>query len=116
METMKILSIFNQVLAFSLEMLMLYGIGSWGFQQGKNVLFKWLIAIALLAVAVVLWGIFAAPKSEYRLKMPGRALFQVAMFSSAAVCMYKQNKVDLAVGFTIGFVVSVLIEGFMGEE
>lgn len=82
--------IIHQALAFSLEIAMVVAIGYWGFQQGgKSTLLKYTLMIALPIVVMVLWGIFAAPKSHYRLDIPLRLLFAGALFALTTLSLFK---------------------------
>ncbi len=87
------------MLAFSLELAMFVVLGYWGFQAGKTTFWKYGLAVALPLVAIVLWGIFAAPKSEQRLDTPYRLVFELALFLLAAFLLYKSGFTRLAIGF-----------------
>ncbi len=99
----------NQILAFSLELGMFFSISYWGFLQGKSTLTKWAIAIACLAIAVTLWGVFAAPNSQTRLTFPIRLIFELFMFLLAAFLLYKLNFTGWSLAFALLSIVSVTI-------
>jgi hypothetical protein len=113
---MQIIKIINLILAFSLELVMFFSIGYWGFQQGKTDITKWLIATACFVLAVGLWAIFAAPKSTYRIKFPYRILFEACMFTICSVALYKTGHSRFSIIFTIAFIVSEAIALLMPES
>lgn len=83
------MKVINQVVAFSLELCMLYMLGNWGYLHGKGTGWKYGMAIGLPVLAMVLWGYFAAPKSEHRLIFPCLTVFKVVLFSLTAFVWYK---------------------------
>lgn len=96
---MQIIKLINQIVAFLLEIGMLIAIGYWGFHQGKTNLTKYSLALALPAIAIILWGFFAAPKSEYRLEFPVRIIFEICLFAIASFLLYKTGNSKLAIWF-----------------
>lgn len=42
---------------------------------------RFVLAIAVIAAAIVLWAIWAAPRSATRLKMPWLYVFKIAIFA-----------------------------------
>ncbi|QJW91049.1 YrdB family protein [Spirosoma taeanense] len=86
---MTIIKLINQVLAFSLELCMLYMLGAFGYQTGRSIGWKYALAIGLPLIAIVLWGYFAAPKSDHRLPFPYLTVFKLAMFSTTAFLWFK---------------------------
>lgn len=97
---MAMLKLLNQVLAFSLELWMLYMLGYSGYQNGKGTGWKYALAIALPVVAVLLWGYFAAPKSDHRLVFPYLTMFKLTLFGITAFLWYKSGHQQSALVFT----------------
>jgi hypothetical protein len=54
----------NLGLAFLLELAAVVGLGYWGFQVGGSLAGRLVLGIGTPVVAVVLWGLFAAPKAS----------------------------------------------------
>lgn len=106
---MGILKLIHLTLAFALELGMLASMAYWGFQQGNNTIVKYIYAIALPLIAMVLWGIFAAPKSDTRIAFPTRLVFEMSLFAIAAFMLYKTGKINLALIFLI---LAVMSESF----
>jgi hypothetical protein len=78
-------------LPFLLELGMLAAMGRWGYLQGKTTLSKYGIALPLIAVVVVLWSYFAAPKSHNRLNLGYKIIFDCILFLTAAIMLYKSG-------------------------
>jgi hypothetical protein len=89
----------NLILAFLLELCMFAIFAFWGYQQGTTKTLRDTIAIALMLFSIILWGIFAAPNSQYRLRYPLRMLFEAAMFLIASFLLYKSDHKFLAICF-----------------
>jgi hypothetical protein len=106
---MQIIKLINQVIAFFLEMGMFISLGYWGFLQGKTNLTKYSFAIALPMIAIILWGFFAAPKSEYRLEFPIRIFFELCLFVIASFLLYRTGNSRLAIWFGAIALVSEII-------
>lgn len=106
---MQFLKSANEVLFFLLELIMYFSIGYFGFQQGKSTFLKWVFACGLVLIAAILWGYLAAPKSQTKLDLPYRLVFELAMFLMAAFLLYKLNHASLALLFTALSIFTVAI-------
>lgn len=106
---MQIIKLINQVVAFLLEIGMFIAFGYWGFHQGKTNLLKYSFAIVLPAIAIILWGFFAAPKSEYRLEFPPRIIFELCLFAIASFFLYKTGNSKLAIWFGVIALINEMI-------
>lgn len=82
---MNLLKSINLLLSFLLELALLFLVGYFGFQAGETLFLKYAFAIALPSIVIVLWGIWAAPKSQRRLKNPGRTAFKLTLFFAGAL-------------------------------
>lgn len=76
----------NLGLKFLLEVAALAGFAYWGADTGEMPLSLFL-AIAAPLVAIVLWGLFAAPKSARRLPLQSRVPFEVTFFAAAVFAL-----------------------------
>ena len=56
----------NLALRFFLEVAALVALSYWGFQAGSNDVAHWVLGIGAPLLAAVVWGLFIAPKSRYR--------------------------------------------------
>jgi hypothetical protein len=72
---------FSLALKFLLELAAFAVFAYWGASVSI------VLAVAAPAVAIVLWGLFAAPRSERRLPLPARIVFETAVFLLAVVTL-----------------------------
>lgn len=79
----------NDVVAFLVELTALALIGLWGYRAGGPLWAKVVLAIGLVLVASVAWGLFAAPRARFRIPWV-TLLVKVAVLGAA-----------VAAGFTI---------------
>jgi len=82
----------NQTVAFLIEIAMLFAFGYYGMNRPWNLLPKLLLTITLLAVVILLWAIFAAPKSERRLQRPYLTIFSLSMFLISAFLLFQSGQ------------------------
>jgi hypothetical protein len=73
--------VFSLALKFALELAAFAAFAYWGATVSI------VLAIAAPAVAIVLWAVFAAPRSERRLRLPARLVFETAVFLGAVVAL-----------------------------
>jgi hypothetical protein len=106
---MKAIKSLNLGLAFLLELCMFISISYWGFQQGKTTFTSWVVAIACISAAIVLWAIFAAPNSKTRLPLYKRLIFELLMFLLSAFLLYQLNQPQLSLCMGLLSITSVTI-------
>src|SRR4051794_15002332 len=58
------LQVINAGLALTIEVCMLWAYGAWGFRVGEGAVLHWSMMLVAVAVGIVLWAIWAAPKSR----------------------------------------------------
>ena len=102
----------NYLLAFGLELVLLFSVSFWGYSVGKTTTTKWIFALVLFGVLAALWGIYAAPKSTMRIPFPWLNLFKIAMFSLGTLAFLGLGKTRLAVIYSILSLISVAISYF----
>jgi len=102
-ETLKVI---NTGLAFVLELAMLVSLGYWGFYGDKSTWAKWILGLGLPLLAAVVWGIFLAPKSTYRLGNISGNLLALCLFLLAAAALFYTRHTLLAVTFALTAVVN----------
>lgn len=79
----------NAFIVFLLEIIMLISIVDFGMSRQWNLSPRLLFTLLVLLIAILLWSVFAAPKSAYRLKMPYLFGFRLFMFSLAAFLLFQ---------------------------
>jgi hypothetical protein len=103
---MAVLRIANLALAFLLELAALFAVGAWTFSLSLGTAAALLLAVAVVAVYVTLWAIFAAPKAATRLRSGPRAAFEVVWFGSAAILAALSGRVTFAIVFVVLVVIN----------
>jgi Protein of unknown function (DUF2568) len=90
----------NLALKFLVELAAFAAFAVWGAAAGDGI-WSVVLGIAAPAVAIVLWAIFAAPKSERRLGGAARVPFELGVFGLAAVGLAVADHVTLAIVFAV---------------
>ena len=85
METAKAI---NSTISFFIEIAMLVALGIGGYHLGNDKWVQIMLAIALPLIAVVIWGIWAAPKSMRRLSRPSLTIFKLTLFSVTGILLF----------------------------
>lgn len=109
---MQVFKFIHQLVAFLLELVMLAAFGYWGFKTNQTPVLKWLVGIGLPLIAVVLWGIFAAPRSVHRLPLPYQILFGWMLFGLAGYMLYQTGHKTMATLFLSVAIASGVIAYF----
>lgn len=99
----------NEGLAFVFEIIALVAISWWGFHIGDNTVDHDLLGIGAPLLAIVLWGLFAAPKSAVRTPMVGVLAVKVVVFGAAACGLWFTGLHMLAVIFAVLVVINTAI-------
>lgn len=98
---MQILKGFNQLVYFLVELAMFASLGYVGFHFTTHPFGKYLTGLGLPLLAIILWSVFAAPRSAYRLEPTYRALFALVLFSVTAFLLYRFGLVKIALVFGV---------------
>ncbi|WP_183561024.1 YrdB family protein [Mucilaginibacter sp. SP1R1] len=112
---MPLLKNINRTVAFLLEVCMLFSVGYYGFHSGYGNPLKFVLAIGLPAVAIVLWGYFAAPKSGHRLRRPYLPAFKLVLYTVTALLLYKQGQSTYALVLLTLVILNELVTWRLGE-
>jgi hypothetical protein len=67
---------------------MLYAFFHYGFSLGHFIWTGYLFAGISIFISVMIWGLWAAPKSKRRLPMPYQAFLRIFMFGMASLSLY----------------------------
>ncbi|MCX0247589.1 YrdB family protein [Streptomyces drozdowiczii] len=78
----------NELLAFLLEMAALACLFWWGFSLAGNPAAQLLLGTAVLAAAIVLWALFAAPRARFRPPLVGVLAVKAAVLGGGALALY----------------------------
>lgn len=86
----------NQLIVFILELVMISSFACYGYQQNTSAFNKYLLALSLPFAAIIFWGLFAAPKAQYRFTMPYLAIFRGGMFLITSFLLYQMEYKKMA--------------------
>ena len=106
---LELIKIANLALAFVLELAMLAGFAVWALSLDFNVALRWGLAAVLVAVAIGIWAVWAAPTSATRLGEPALTVLKVALFALATLAFYAARQTGWAAGFGILWVIDLLL-------
>ncbi|MFB7218679.1 YrdB family protein [Streptomyces sp. NPDC056227] len=79
----------NELLAFVIELAALACLSWWGFTAGGGAAAQWLLGLGMPAVAIVLWGLFAAPRARVRLPLWGVLLVKAVVLGGGVYAVYR---------------------------
>ena len=99
----------NEALAFLLELVAFGLMAWWGFTTGSGLAVHLLLGIGTPALAMVLWGLVAAPKARFRVPLPGVLLLKAAVFGGAAVCLAALGHTGWALAFAVVALVNTAV-------
>ncbi|MFD4758713.1 YrdB family protein [Streptomyces sp. NPDC058439] len=103
----------NEVVAFLVELAALGALGRWGFATGDGTVARLLLGIGAPGAAVVLWGLFAAPRARFRPPLVGALLVKAVVLGGGVYAVHAVGHPVTAVIFGGVVVVNtVLAETF----
>ncbi|MFG1853536.1 YrdB family protein [Actinomadura geliboluensis] len=95
------LHVLNEGLAFVLEVAAIVALAWWGFTTGGNVVVNIVLGIGTPVGAMVLWGLFAAPRARFKVALPFILLVKAIVFSAGALAFYGVDHATLAIVFAV---------------
>lgn len=98
----------NLALAFLLELVAVGAFAYWGFVSAASPL-NIVLAVGLAVVSIMLWGIFAAPKSTRRLKGNALLAFKLVFFALAALALILAGSEMLGIVFAVLVVLNLIL-------
>jgi Protein of unknown function (DUF2568) len=108
MSLMESLKAMNLALKFLLELAAVAAFAYWGAKTGHGVLAV-MLAIVAPMVAIVLWGVFAAPRSDRRLAAKARIPFELAVFGLAVAALAAVGSDVAALVLAVAVVVNAVL-------
>ncbi|MGW5416094.1 YrdB family protein [Actinomadura geliboluensis] len=93
--------VLNEGLAFVLEVAAIVALAWWGFTTGGNVVVNVVLGIGAPVGAMVLWGLFAAPRARFKVALPFILLVKAIVFSAGALAFYGVDHATLAIVFAV---------------
>jgi hypothetical protein len=104
----------NLAVKFVLELACIAAFAYWGASQGSGRL-SVMLAIVAPAVGVVVWGVWAAPKSRRRLPRSTRVPFELTIFALAVVALLAAHQAVAAVVFAAVAVLNAALLAALGQ-
>jgi hypothetical protein len=105
---MQMLRAANLGVKFLLELAAFTAFAYWGASIGEAA-FAVVVSITAPAAAIVLWGIYAAPKSSRRLPRGARVPFELSVFGLAAVALFVAVGPVAGIAFAIAVAVNAAL-------
>jgi Protein of unknown function (DUF2568) len=99
----------NLGLAFLLELVAIAAFAYWGFNISDSAVLKIVLGLGTPILAIVLWGVFAAPRSERRLQGSAYLVFEVVFFVLAILALIMVGSVTLGILFAVVFVINTVL-------
>ncbi|RAJ58105.1 uncharacterized protein DUF2568 [Streptomyces sp. KhCrAH-43] len=78
----------NELLAFLLELAALACLFGWGFSLADNLALRSVLGCAVLAAAIALWALFAAPRARFRPPLAGVLAVKALVLGGGAFALY----------------------------
>jgi hypothetical protein len=104
----------NLGLKFVLELAAIAAFAYWGASRSPVVLAV-ILAIAIPAVFVAAWGIWAAPRSPHRLPTKTRVPFELGCFTLAAVALIATGAAGAGIAFAVVAAVNAVLLAAFGQ-
>ncbi|MEO8397247.1 MAG: YrdB family protein [Chloroflexota bacterium] len=99
----------NLGVAFLLELVAFASFAYWGFNASDSTVLKLVLGLGTPILAIVLWGIFAAPQSERRLRGSTYLVFKVIFFALATLALFAAGSLTLGFVFALVFVINTVL-------
>lgn len=106
---MDILTDFNFLILFLVELAMLYNFALWGFTLRVSAVMRYVVGLGVPGVAIVLWGMFFSPDPAFVLAQPWNAMGEYALFSLSAIAATRAGRTRWAMTFFAAAIISETI-------
>jgi hypothetical protein len=106
----------NLGLRFALELAMLAALAYWGFRTGSSVVADVVLGLGAPALAALVWGVWAAPRSPRRLHGGALLALQSSVFAVAAVALAAAGRTGLAIVFAVVVAANTVVLRLFGED
>jgi hypothetical protein len=87
----------NLVFRFVLELVVLVALFLWGVSVSDELIVQVILGLGAPALALVVWGLFVAPKASRRLPDPQRLALEIVVFGAGAMAFLARGDTLLAV-------------------
>jgi len=113
---MAIIKPIHLLIAFLLELVMLFCLAYYGFHTNMGKAAEFILGIGLPVVAILLWGFLAAPKAKHRLPFAYLIPFKLILFLLTAFLLYKCGQQKWAFIFAAIAIASELLEIIFNDK
>ncbi|SFQ07249.1 YrdB family protein [Actinomadura madurae] len=93
--------VLNEGLAFLLEIAAIAALAWWGFTTGGGILTGAVLGVGAPVAAMILWGLFAAPRARFTVALPLVLLVKAVVFGAGALALYGVGHHGAAIGFAV---------------
>jgi hypothetical protein len=104
------LKVFAAVMAFGVELAVLWACWSWGFHLPYSLLARIAIGLGLLLAVAAIWGAFLAPRAVRRLPILPRAIAKIAVFDGGVLLAWHAQETVLAGAIALAAAISLTLE------
>jgi uncharacterized protein DUF2568 len=106
----------NLAVRFILELCALAALAYWGVRTGVNTITKIGLAAGSVLVAVLVWGIWVAPRAPRRLADPWRLVPEFAVWTAAAVALWTEGLTTASLILLPAAATGRILIGLLGGE
>jgi hypothetical protein len=106
---MEILKLANLALRFLLELCAFTALGYWGFQTGSSLLWRIVLGLGAPLLAIVLWGMFVAPKAAVQVPPAVKLLIELGVFAAAVAALAAARQPSLALLLALVYAVNRIL-------
>ena len=99
----------NLALSFLLELAMLAAFAYWGFHTSSEGILRIILGVGAPLIAIVVWGIFLAPRSSRRLMGTQQLILAAVVFGLAIVALVAAGQPGLALLLGLSFVINRIL-------
>jgi hypothetical protein len=104
------LKVFAAILAFGIELAVLWACWTWGFHLSLSLPVRIAIGFTLVLAVAAFWGAFLAPRATRRLPILPRALAKIAIFAGGAMLAWDAQEAVLASAIALAATLSLILE------
>lgn len=112
---MDVLKGMNLAIRFLLEICVLISVGYWGFKTGSGLFLRLVLGIGMPLLIAVIWAMFGAPRSAFRLQGPLMLMLEIIVFGSGVAALFLTKNTILAWVFAAIIVVNRVLIFFWGQ-
>jgi len=91
----------NLALRFVLELCAFAALGYWGSQATSSTAWCVVLAIVTPGAAIIVWGLFVAPKARVKVSEPVRWAIELVVFVGAATALIAAGQLVLGIVFGV---------------